>query len=81
MDKLFFIEFETIRAIIGIILIVVLALYFTYRHLKRLPIYPSDEIGNEVEDKMYKKYLSADDPCPDCGALRNEDGYCLCNDQ
>ena len=30
------------------------------------------------EDKKYDN-LSADDPCPDCGKLSNEDGECLCD--
>jgi len=33
--------------------------------------------GESLTDKY--KNLSADDLCPDCGILRNENGKCLCS--
>ncbi len=38
---------------------------------------------NEIWEQWYNEflkyeYLSADDPCPDCGKLRNEKGHCDC---
>ena len=38
---------------------------------------------DKIWEQWYRDFLkyenlSADDPCPDCGKLRNEKGYCNC---
>lgn len=33
-------------------------------------------VGQNEQTK--EVYYSADDPCPDCGYLKDEDGYCKC---
>ena len=31
-----------------------------------------------IKNNKQQNHLSADDPCPDCGKVKNEDGWCDC---
>jgi len=51
--------------------------YTMQKELIKMGLWVLDRIKSQLTDKY--KNLNADDLCPDCGILRNENGKCLCS--
>ena len=42
--------------------------------------YTTDLVIDKMNEEKEKQYDSADEPCPDCEELKDEDGGCGCLD-
>lgn len=40
--------------------------------------YTTDLVIDKMNEEKEKHYDSADEPCPDCGELKDENGGCNC---